>query len=97
MLRTDLQSEYFSWGACVTPLTSFIGHSCNPNAKACFSSDQKLIVYSLQTIKKNSQVSALLNEKNLKIIKGELINKKSIHCVFNYCRYKLDISTHFLK
>ena len=46
-----------SKGACIPVVTSFINHSCNPNVKKCMTSDRKLIIFALQPIKKNSQVS----------------------------------------
>lgn len=43
-------------GACLTPINFYITFNCNPNTKKCITNDQKVIVFALQPIKKNTPV-----------------------------------------
>ncbi|KAJ8667177.1 hypothetical protein QAD02_008839 [Eretmocerus hayati] len=43
-------------GLCIVPIGSLTNHSCNPNARRCFTPDFEYILYATQPIKKNSQI-----------------------------------------
>lgn len=45
-----------SRGSCILMINSLINHSCDPNVKNAITSKQNFIVYSLEPIKKGSQV-----------------------------------------
>lgn len=46
-----------SRGASLSPISSLINHSCYNNVSKCFTDDGKIVIYALQPIKKNSEVS----------------------------------------
>ncbi|XP_014215508.1 SET and MYND domain-containing protein 4-like [Copidosoma floridanum] len=44
-------------GTCILPIASLTNNNCSPNASRCYTEDQKLILFAIQPIKKNSQVN----------------------------------------
>lgn len=50
------KTQCCSTGVYIAPITSLVNHSCNPNAKRCYSNDHKIILYATQPIKKGAQI-----------------------------------------
>lgn len=59
-LKHCKEDDCCSTGTCLAPITSLINHSCFPNASRFFTEDLQAVVYALHPIKKDSQVSYVL-------------------------------------
>ncbi|XP_003425566.1 SET and MYND domain-containing protein 4-like [Nasonia vitripennis] len=65
------KNECCSRGVYLAPITALLNHSCDPNARRCYSLDHKVIVYATKPIKKGSQIFDCYQEEFYERCKAE--------------------------
>ncbi|OXU29326.1 hypothetical protein TSAR_006528 [Trichomalopsis sarcophagae] len=65
------KNECCSRGVYLAPITALLNHSCDPNARRCYSLDHKVIVYATKSIEKGSQIFDCYQEEFYERTKAE--------------------------